>query len=164
MIEKKWYPFYTKSRYEKKLYIELTKQNYEAYLPLQEVLRQWKDRKKTVEVPLFPSYIFVRIETHQIPNVLHIQGIARYISFNNQPAFVRDEEIELIKSFLNMNSEIEVVDGLIKDGAEIMMRSGIFSGYKGRVIKHCGKNKIVVELESMNKTILVTIEKESLKD
>lgn len=164
MNEIKWYPFYTKSKYEKKVYLELLKQNYEAYLPLQKTIRQWKDRKKIVEVPLFSSYIFVRIAPRQIIEVLRINGIARYISFNNKPAYVKDEEIDLIKSFLDTNSRIEVVDGLIKEDSEVVMKSGLFSGYKGKVIKHFGKNKIVVEIESMNKTLLVTLDTESIKE
>ena len=164
MNEIKWYPFYTKSRYEKKVYIELLKQHYEAYLPLQKTIRQWKDRKKIVEVPLFSSYIFVKIAPRQIIDVLRINGIARYISFNNKLAYVKDEEIDLIKSFLETNSKIEVVDGLIKEDSEVVMKSGLFSGYKGKIIKHCRKNKIVVEIESMNKTLLVTLDTESIKE
>ncbi len=164
MIEYKWYPFYTRSRFEKKVYLELLKQNYEAYLPLQKTVRHWKDRRKIIELPLFSSYIFVRIQQQQIPEILKINGISRYISFNNQPAYVKDEEIEVIKSFLNTNSEIEVMDGLIKEGTEVIMKSGLFSGYKGKIIKHSGKNKIVVEIESMNKTLLVSLDTENIKE
>lgn len=158
MTEKKWYTFYTRSRFEKKIYLELLKQNFEAYLPLQKVLRQWKDRKKMVEVPLFSSYIFVKVERHKISEILKINGVARYIQFNNQPAYLREEEIELIKSFLDSNSEIEVLDGALKEGTELLIKSGLFTGYKGKVIKQAGKNKIVVEIESMNKTLLVSLD------
>jgi transcription antitermination factor NusG len=58
-IAKKWLVFYTKSRNEKSAYKNLKKFGFEPYLPLQKVLRQWSDRKKKVELPLFNSYIFV---------------------------------------------------------------------------------------------------------
>jgi transcriptional antiterminator RfaH len=62
MFSKNWFVFYTKSRQEKKVNDLLLRHGFEPYLPLQKVLRQWSDRKKKVEVPLFNSYIFVRVE------------------------------------------------------------------------------------------------------
>ena len=69
-----WYALYTKPRSEKKVLDRLLEQEIEAYLPLQKKLRQWKDRKKWVEVPLINSYIFVKIEHKDYFNVLDTVG------------------------------------------------------------------------------------------
>lgn len=156
--ELKWYPFYTRSRFEKKAYENLKKAGYETFLPLKISERNWSDRKKIVEMPLFSSYIFVKIPKYKIYDVLSIYGIVRYIVFNNRPATVRDSEIELIKKILSEKTEIEVIDGTFEEGAEIAINSGPFKGYAGKFVNYKGKNKIVLSIESINKSMLVTID------
>jgi transcription antitermination factor NusG len=157
-----WYPFYTKSRFEKKADESLKKAGFEVFLPLMKKERNWSDRKKIVEMPLFSSYIFVRIPKYRIYDVLQIYGIVRYIVFNGRPATVRDSEIELIRKVLSSKTDIEVVDGILEKGAEVTIKSGIFKGYSGKYLESKGKNKIVIEIESINKTLLVTVEMNSI--
>lgn len=157
-----WYPFYTKSRFEKKADESLKKAGYEVFLPLMKKERNWSDRKKIVEMPLFSSYIFVRIPKYKIYDVLQIYGIVRYIVFNGRPATVRDSEIDMIRKVLSNKTEVDVVDGILEKGAEVTIKSGIFKGYTGKYIESKGKNKIVIEIESINKTLLVTIEMNSI--
>jgi transcription antitermination factor NusG len=157
-LEKNWYPLYTKSRYEKKAYQNLINAGYEAFLPLQKSLRQWSDRKKFVDMPLFSSYVFVRIPKTRLYDVLQVPGVVRFIYFNNKPATVRDKEIELIKKILFEGTEVEVLDGKIETGTPITITSGLFSGYEG-IIKRTTSTKLIIEIESINKTLLVTIDK-----
>lgn len=161
--ELKWYPLYTKSRFEKQAFEHLLKSGYEAYLPLQHSVRYWSDRKKVIEVPLISSYVFVRIPRNKLYDVVNIYGISRYLSFNGQPATVRDYEIELLKLALENKNEIEVKDGILNLGTEVKFKTGVFTGYTGKVLKQLGKNKLIVELESMGKTMLITIDKCQLK-
>lgn len=160
--EKNWYPLYTKSRYEKKAYQNLIKAGYEAFLPLKKSLRQWSDRKKIVEMPLFSSYVFVRIPSTQLFDVLQIIGVVRFIYFNNKPAIVRDNEIELLKKIHLISTEVEVVDGKIEEGTPITITSGPFIGYEG-IIKRTTSSKLIIEIESINKTLLVTIDKNQVQ-
>ncbi len=163
-LKLKWFPFYTRSRFEKKSYDNLIKSGYEAYLPLQQKVRQWSDRKKIVAMPLFSSYIFVRTLNNRLFDVLNVNGIVRYISFNGQPAIIRDSEIDIIRKILSNYTEIEVVDGIIEAGTEIILTSGAFQGYKGKVVKLKNKNKVVIEIASINKSILVTVDLNSAEN
>ena len=61
-LEKKWYALYTKPRWEKKIDSVLIRKGVESWCPLQKIERQWSDRKKIIEDPLFKSYVFVRID------------------------------------------------------------------------------------------------------
>ena len=66
--KKNWWALYTKPRHEKKAKLEIEKKGITVYLPLNRVLRQWSDRKKWIEEPLFPGYIFIHgdaVERHQ---------------------------------------------------------------------------------------------------
>ncbi|MBC8342565.1 MAG: UpxY family transcription antiterminator, partial [Bacteroidetes bacterium] len=67
----KWYAAYTKSRNEKKVSERLSEQAVEHYLPLHKILKQWSDRKKWVEEPVFKSYIFIKIGLDDYYDVLN---------------------------------------------------------------------------------------------
>ena len=96
-LQKKWFVFYTKSRQEKKTRDLLIRNGFEVYLPLQKVMRQWSDRKKKVEAPLFNSYIFVLEVEYKISMILQTPGVAWNIRFNSKPAVLRTQELETIE-------------------------------------------------------------------
>jgi len=157
---KKWYPLYTRSRFEKVAYDNLIAAGYEAYLPMQKTLRQWSDRKKWVDMPLFKSYVFTKIETKQVQKVISVRGVSRFIYFNGQPASMRDQDIELIKKLLENNIPIDIEDGLPDIGESITLTEGVLAGYKGKVTG-VSSNKIIVELEEFNKSIIVYLNEDN---
>ena len=100
-ITKKWYIVCTKPRWEKKVTELLSRKKIEHFCPLNKVQRQFNDRKKVVDEPLFSSYVFVHIdETEQIP-VRLTDGIINFVYWLGKPAEVRNEEIQAIKEFLS---------------------------------------------------------------
>ena len=78
----RWYAIYTRSRYEKKVSMELEERGLEHFLPLVPQLRNWKDRKKIVNMPIFPGYVFVNIKLSEKIRVLRANGVVRFIEFN----------------------------------------------------------------------------------
>jgi transcription antitermination factor NusG len=96
-----WYAVYTKPRSEKKLDALLKKFSIEAYLPLLKLKKKWSDRTKIISMPLFTSYIFVRIVYREsylkVLNITHAVGFVK--SYGN-PAIIPESEIEIIKSAL----------------------------------------------------------------
>src|SRR4030095_4458128 len=100
MRSKKWYALYTKPRWEKKVDGVLIRKDIESWCPLQKVQRQWSDRKKIIEDPIFKSYVFVHINEDERLKVLQTEGVLNFVHYLNKPAIIRNEEIELIKSFL----------------------------------------------------------------
>src|SRR5690606_15969941 len=106
-MHKQWYVFYTRSRQEKKVRDLLLKGGFEVFLPMQKVMRQWSDRKKKVDVPLFNSYIFVKDQEFRITDILRIPGVAWNIRHNGKPAILRQEEFELINRFITTGYFLE---------------------------------------------------------
>ncbi|MEN9685553.1 MAG: hypothetical protein RLZZ28_1339, partial [Bacteroidota bacterium] len=98
--EKKWYALYTKPRWEKKIYSVLVRKGLESWCPLQKIERQWSDRKKIVEEPLFKSYVFVHIDAAEKTKVLTTDGVLNFVYYLGKPAVIKTEEIELIKKYL----------------------------------------------------------------
>ena len=82
----KWYAAYTRSRHEKVVAEELWKKQIESFLPLREVISQWKDRRKKVQLPLFPGYLFVHVPLHEARlDILKVDSVLRIVGFNSQP-------------------------------------------------------------------------------
>lgn len=161
---KNWFVFYTKSRQEKKVEQLLTKRGYEVFLPLQKVMRQWSDRKKKVEVPLFNSYIFVNESEDKIPVILQTPGMAWNIRHNDRPAVLHPKEYEMIHRFLD--SGLFVESGSVEDfkqGDAVEIIDGPLKGLKGSVVRTSDGDKFSVTLESIGHSLKVTLDPIVLK-
>jgi len=162
--EPKWLVFYTKSRTEKKVYDYLQKFGFESFLPLHTVLRQWSDRKKKVEVPLFNSYIFVHEPESRIMDVLQVPGIVCNVRHNGKPAVMRQKEIDTIKRFLETGYLIEslpVED--LKKGDRVEVLDGPLRGMEGILTQEYNEEKFSVLVETIDQVLTVNIEKRVLK-
>ena len=158
-----WFVFYTKSRTEKKINKKLNSLGYETFLPLQTRVSQWKDRKKHIDFPLFPSYIFVNTQEKIIPEILKMDGIVYVIKINNKPVIVNQKEIELITKLIESKLEIEVQDNKIMIVTKIKFSSGVFKGYEGTVIKEENSKKVIIKIESLEKNLLIKFDTRKLK-
>lgn len=107
-MEKKWYAVYTKPRWEKKVAELLTKRKLENYCPLNKVVRQWADRKKTVQEPLFSSYVFVHVAETEHLAVKQTDGILNFVYWLGKPAQIKEEEISAIRVFLNEHNNVKL--------------------------------------------------------
>ena len=157
---KKWFVFYTKSRQEKKVRDLLEKSGFEVFLPLHKVVRQWSDRKKKVEMPLFNSYIFVNEEDHNIPSILKVPGIAWNIRSNGKPAILRQEELDLIKRFISSGLFLETSTlerEQFKSGDRARIIDGPLAGVTGIITGSSGDEKLNVVIEGIGQAIRVQI-------
>ena len=155
--EKKWYAVYTKSRCEKKVASQLSQKGIEYYCPLNRVQKQWSDRKKIIFEPLFNSYVFVRISSEEQLAVRQTSGILNFVYWLSKPAVIRNDEIEIIKQFLNEHSfvKLEKVKVNLNDLARIV--GGPFMEQEGQVVSI--KNKTVkILLPSLGYQMYVEIE------
>jgi len=159
-IDKKWHVFYVQARHEKKVNDWLLEDGYEPFLPLERVLKQWSQRKKWVEEPLFRSYIFVRIVPNEIMKVVQIPGIVTYVRYAGNPAIIREQHIEIIRKLLVSDTTFEVSAEKIQLGSEIEIQTGPFRGMKGHVKEIRGNKKLLISLESIEYTVIVELPSE----
>src|SRR5215467_12262037 len=96
-----WYAAYTTARHEKVVAQQLAERSVETFLPLYRSLHRWKDRRKLVELALFPSYVFVRIEARDKLRVLQVPGGVSLVSFNGQLVALPEQEIDALRSGLD---------------------------------------------------------------
>lgn len=119
-----WYVVYTKPKWEKKVAEKLTQIGIECYCPLITQVKQWSDRKKKVEMPLFNSYVFIQIEDADRNSVFEVAGIVRYLFWLGKPAVVRDEEINVIKNSLKASNIADISVSQIQVGDKIKLETG----------------------------------------
>jgi len=160
----KWYAVYTRPHNEKKVCSWLMENNIECYLPLKSSLRQWSDRKKWIEEPLFRSYIFVRVSHIEYFKVLNIPGVVYYVSFGGQPQAIPDYQIDYIKTIVQQKEkEIEVNYKNIRKGSECEVLIGPLKGIKGEVVRISGQSRLVIRLASMGVSLQVNISRDEIK-
>lgn len=138
-----WYALYTKPRSEKKVAERMDKKGWEIYCPLKTEIKQWSDRKKKVEVPYFPSYIFLNLDSYEkrYREVLLDPALLNFVFWQGKPATIRDEEMELIKDFLTKYGDQQISVTGHKIGDEITLDEGPFTGLNG-VVTRVEKNKV----------------------
>ena len=145
----KWYPVYTNSRAEKKAYQELQRKGIEAYLPLKKEWKQWSDRKKLVEEPLFKSYLFVRISNKEHAEVLMTQGISRFLYFSGKIAVMPDKQMEDLKQLMASGEELELIEHEIAPGEKVLVNAGPFKGMVAELVAINNKKSLVLKLENL---------------
>lgn len=148
-LQYRWYPVYTKSRAEKKVFLELQHKGIEVYLPLKKELKQWSDRKKWVEEPLFKSYIFVRISSKEQPDVLMTMGISRFLYFSGKIAVMPDKQMEDLKLLLATEDDLELIEFEVKAGEKVLVNAGPFKGMIAELVSIKSKKSLVLRLDNL---------------
>lgn len=157
--EKKWYALYVRSRAEKKAFQLLHEAGFEAYLPLIMRVKQWSDRKKKVEEPLFRSYVFVHSFDKDRYNILNVAGVVKFITFekNSEPAAVPDNQIIAIKNYLEEFDGEESLSDELFEGELVRIKSGQMQGLVGRLAEIRGKTRLIVHIEVVGQYIPVNV-------
>ena len=160
--DKNWYVVYTRPRWEKKIASLLSEKGIENYCPLNKVIRQWSDRKKTILEPLFKGYVFVQVEEAAKWEVLAINGIVNYVHWLGKPARIRDSEIDTIRRFLHEFEDIDVTETGMQVNAAVQVKQGVLMNYKGIVLEVQG-NRARVKIESMGIQLSAFFDKKNLE-
>jgi len=145
-----WYAVYVKARHEKKAMEALQRKDIECYFPMRKEIKQWSDRKKTVEEPLIRGYLFVRIDIRFYYDVLVVPGVISFVSFDRKPAVIPEYQIEDLKIFLRDGGQlVEVTNEYIRKGQQVKVKEGPFKDFIGEVTELRGKKRIVLRLKAL---------------
>ncbi|MFA8300208.1 MAG: UpxY family transcription antiterminator [Hyphomicrobiales bacterium] len=152
---KYWYAIYTKSRCEKKINTALINKGIETYLPLKKEYRQWSDRKKLIESPFIPSYIFVRLSSNERVNVLQTDGVVKMITFLGQAAIIPDAQIDTLKLLIDSENDFTIITTPLQRGDYVEIKSGSLAGITGEIHDIYSKSKILVRIDNIGYSLLI---------
>ena len=162
-MDKQWLAIYTQPRWEKKVHKLLQNKGLESYCPLNMVYRQWSDRVKKVEEPLFKSYVFVRVTEAERTEVRMTDGVLNFVYWLGKPAIVKNGDIENIRRFLNEYHDVEVQPiEEIRPGSRLVITSGILLSHEATAIS-VGRKMVEVLIESLGCKLVAKIEREKLR-
>ena len=157
-ISKYWYAIYVKRRHEKSVNTELQEKGIESSLPLMTQTRQWSDRRKKVEVPLFRGYVFVKIDikNEKLP-VLTTSGVVKFVTFNNVTVPIPEDQMywlqQMIASDLLLSQEQD-----FPVGTEIDVMFGPLKGLRGQVKQKNSETRLVVWFDAIMQGVSVEID------
>ena len=141
---------------------ELQDAGIEYYLPLLKTRRKWSDRMKWVEMPLFRSYIFVRVNSENYTKVSSQYSVSRFVTFERRAVPIPDQQIDTIRLLLNEGVELEVISDKLSPGEKVVVQAGPLLGLQGELIEYRGKRKVLVQIGEFAEGLLVTIPLELL--
>lgn len=159
----KWYALYTRPRAEKLVYQRLVESGVETFLPLQKTFRSWSDRRKLVEKPLLPSYIFVRTHLKMFPVVYRIEGIIKFVSFEGKAVSIPQRQIDNLILLVNSDAEIMLSAEKFDPGDNVEVISGVLTGLTGELIRIGSRNRVVVRIDRLDQNLILKIPKTFLK-
>lgn len=162
---KNWYALYVKSRHEFVTQGELVRKGVNTFLPTVKKLRQWKDRKKCVELPLFPGYLFVYMQpfAEGFISVLRTRGAVNLLTAEpGVPSPVPDEEINSLMILLASGQEIDIYPEL-RAGTRVRVKKGPLQGAVGTLENREGQYKFLVNIDMLGRSVGVMIDADDIE-
>jgi len=157
-----WYALYTCARHEKRVAEQIERRRMSCYLPLYRSVRRWKDRRKELELALFPGYVFVHMSLANKVKVLEVPGAVRLVSFNGQPAALPAEEIEMLRTRLASNSKVEP-HPFLRAGRKVRVHSGPFQGLEGVVVRRKDRCRLIFSIDLIQRSLAIEVDEADLE-
>ncbi len=161
-----WYAAYVRSNHEFVARDEFQRKRIENFLPTVRKLRQWKDRKKNIEFPIFPGYVFIHVNpsSEDFLSVVKTRGVINLVSARpGTPTPVVDDEIDSLKLLVESGRNVDVYPHL-KEGSRVRVRRGPLKGAAGTLEKKDGQYTFLVNIELLGRSIGVKIYAEDLEE
>jgi transcription antitermination factor NusG len=165
-IRARWYACYTRARHEKRVDEQLRERGIDSYLPLVPRLRQWKDRRKVIDWPLFPSYVFGRFALLDVRRVLSIPGVSAIVRVSGRPVPIPEEELDNVRLFAQAlrggESELERRP-YMEEGQWVEVLDGPFRGVRGIVMQRRGRRRVLIGIKAIGQGLEVNIDTGALR-
>lgn len=156
-----WYAVWTRSRHEDVVKSQLEKKFLRVFLPKVCKWSKRRDRRKRIEKPLFPGYLFVRTLLHPQTqlDIVNCHGVVDVLGYSEGVATpVPDEEIDSIRILISSEAKVELHPHL-QVGEMVRVMSGPFDGVVGRIVEFRGRRRLVVSVDILQKSVSVVLER-----
>jgi transcription antitermination factor NusG len=160
--EMRWYAAYTRSRHEKSVAGHFSDKAIESFLPLYRTVRQWRNGRHHVELPLFPGYAFVRIALKNRLEVLKVPGVVHLVGFNGRPVPLETEEVERLRRGLAQGVRAEPHPYLTA-GQRVRITAGPLMGQEGILTRRKGNVRVVLSIDLIQRSVLVDVDADALE-
>lgn len=160
--EPKWFAVYVAFRKEKFVKQLLVNKGIETYLPIQRVIRKYKSKVKKLETPLINCYIFVRITKCDYIKVLETEYVTKFVKIGRDLIAISDSEIDVMQRILGVGAEVKIEQNSFHEGDKVLVKEGSLMGLTGKLIEYHGKERVVVDLNTIGYSLQIEINKNLL--
>lgn len=157
-----WYALYTRPRHEKRVAQQIEQRRIACFLPLYRSVRRWRDRRKELELALFPGYVFVRIAPEDRLRVLQLAGAVRFVSFNGRPVPVPEHEVESLMNGCTSGICLEPHPYLTV-GRRVRVRRGPLAKAQGILLRKKEKLRVVISLQLIMRSVSVEVDESDIE-
>lgn len=152
-----WFAVQVISRTEKRVAMLLEQQGYQVFVPTYKIVRKWSDRNKTLDLPLFPGYVFCRLEGAISGLILLTPGVLRIVSSGGRPSPISKEEIEYLLRVIASGTE-PIPCRYLRIGQRVKIVNGLLSGVCGILVQKGNQRRVVILVETIMKAIAVSVD------
>jgi transcription antitermination factor NusG len=152
-----YFAIHVKARHEKAVARMLTERGYDSFLPIYRTRRNWSDRVKEVELPLFSCYVFCRLGSNGCAPILKIPGALRVVAFGNKPVAVADEELAAIRAIVASRASVEPWP-FVCTGERVRIEHGCLRGAEGYLVRKKGRSRLIVNVTLLQRSCAVEID------
>ena len=157
----RWYAVYTSPRHEKTAFKHLNARGVEAFLPTYASARMWNGRRAVVQLPLFPSYLFVRILPEARMKVLEVPGVLNIVSSHGNLVALPDGEIDALRMVLETRrSEPHPT---LSNGRKVRIKVGPLQGLEGIVLRQSRQLRLIVSVDCIMRSFAVELSASDLE-
>lgn len=160
--EAKWYAVYTWARHEKRVIAQMKQRQINSFLPLYRSIHRWKDRRKEIELALFPSYVFVHLRLRDRVRVLEVPGAVHIVSSRGVPVPLAEDEIESLRRGTEGSLKMEP-HPYLQAGRRVRVRSGPMAGLEGILLRRKEGLRLVVSIEILMRAVAVEIDEADIQ-
>ena len=155
----RWFAVHTHARHEKTVAQEVRELGMTSFLPLVKEVRQWSDRRKVVELPLFSCYVFVKLRPRNDERlrILRVNGVLRFIGTHGMGIPIPDEQIQAVQTLVEEQFPV-CSHPFLKIGQRVRVRNGALSGVEGILVSRSGQSALVISLDAIQRSLSVRIE------
>jgi transcription antitermination factor NusG len=154
-----WFAVRVKSRSEKSVAAIARYNGFEQFLPLCTTRRRWSDRVKSLELPLFPGYVFCRIDLENRLQLLTIPGVQSIIGAGKVPLPVDEAEIAALQTAATSGLPLEPWP-FLKVGQKVLLEEGPLAGLEGLLIEVRKNYRVLLSVTLLNRSVAVEIERD----
>src|SRR5688572_24128163 len=162
-MDPNWYAIWTRSRHEKIVRDQLEKKgDVDVFLPTIGKWSHWKDRKKKIDWPLFPGYVFARFVADDRLGILKVDGVVQIISNNGVLSPIPEIEIESIRTLVDSELAYDPLAS-IKDGAIVKVSHGPLKGVVGRLVRKGAHARLILSVDLIGQAVSVEVDASDVK-
>ncbi len=163
MKDSKWFAVYTRLKWEKKVTELLEKKKIKVYCPLNKSYKEWGDKRRVVNDPLFNSYVFVNLAEKDHDKVVQTRGVVSFFYWLGKPAIISDEEINAMMRFLNEYPDVRLEKTMVRPDESLKFVSNPLILRKGNVLE-VRNSTVKVTLPSLGHTLIADVRKEVVEE